>query len=272
MEDDNTMESGTIKETTQNRQIDGIKYCPDMCNVVLPSFIPVKFKPGFSGRLDQAEQMLISKQQYQVCVICKDGPRCTVTHQTKTGLAMQDGSPCAASTWTAHPEIVVTVPGLQPYSVETACKAHPEGGDIYTECEDSFTNDVTSLIEKWEGKGGEGGRVEEGEGGGQLERRKSSEFILKLNIFENVHEANIPTTFKSGYKTKSPTGQNSGSNISINAHNAKGSERNIFESDNYISRDRMRRHVQWTETKTNGKRVRDGEEMETCGTKKMRPN
>ena len=158
---------------------------------------PVKFKPGFSGRLDQAEQMLISKQQYQVCVICKDGPRCTVTHQTKTGLAMQDGSPCAASTWTAHPEFVVTVPGVQPYSVETAYKAHPEGGDTYTECEDSFsfTNDVTSLIEKWEGKGGEGGRVEEEEGGGRLERRKSSEFVLKLNIFENVQEAKIPTTF-----------------------------------------------------------------------------
>ena len=72
-----------------------------MSNVVLPSFIPVKFKPGFSGRIDQAEQMLISKKQYPVCIICKDGPRCTVTHQTKTGLALQDGSPCgAASTWT----------------------------------------------------------------------------------------------------------------------------------------------------------------------------
>jgi hypothetical protein len=139
MEDDNTMESGTIEETTQNRQIDGIKYCPDMSNVVLPSFIPVKIKPGFSGRLDQAEEMLIRKQQYQVCVICKDGPRCTVTHQTKTGLAMQDGSPCAASTWTAHPEIVVTVPGVQPYSVETACKAHPEGG--------TFTRSVRILLQ-----------------------------------------------------------------------------------------------------------------------------
>ena len=59
--------------------------------------------------------------------------------------------------------------------------------------------------------------------GGQLERRKSSEFVLKLNIFENVHEANIPTTFKSGYKTKSPTGQNSRNNI-FNAHNARGSD------------------------------------------------
>ena len=167
----------------------------------------------------------------------------------------------------------MTVPGVQPYSVETACKAHPEGGEIYTECEDSFTNNVTSLIEKWEGKGGEGGRVEEEEGGGRLERRKSSEFVLKLNIFENVDEAKIPTTFQSFYEKISPTGQNSRNNFYINAHNARGSERNILDkSDNYISRDRMGGQELLTETKTNTKRERADVEMETCGTKKMRPN
>jgi hypothetical protein len=96
---------------------------------------------------------------------------------------------------------------------------------------------------------------------------------LKLNIFENVQEAKIPTTFKSFYETISPTGQNSRNNISINAHNARGSERNISnKSDSYISRDKMRGQLLLTETKTNGKRVRDGVEMETCVTKKMRPN
>ena len=104
-------------------------------------------------------------------------------------------------------------------------------------------------------------------------RRKSSEFALKLNISENVHKAEIPTTFQSFDETISPTGQNSRNKICINAHNARGSERNILnKSDSYISRDRMGGQELLTETKTSRKRERVDVEMETCGTKKMRPN
>ena len=98
---------------------------------------------------------------------------------------------------------------------------------------------------------------------------------MKLNFFENVQEAKIPTTFKSCFEAISPTGQNSRNFININAHNVRGSERNISninKSDSYISRDRIRGQLLLTETKTNGKRVWDGVEMETCVTKKMRPN
>ena len=43
----------------------------------------------------------------------------------------------------------------------TASAAHPEGGDMITEYEESFDNGITNLIEKWEELGGGGSRVEE---------------------------------------------------------------------------------------------------------------
>ena len=58
--------------------------------------------------------------------------------------------------------------------------------------EESFNTNIQNLIVKWEGKGGEGGGVEGGEGGSNIGRRRSSEFIQKLQIFEHSHKTNDP--------------------------------------------------------------------------------
>ena len=52
---------------------------------------------------------------------------------------------------------MVTVPGIEQYNVETACEAHPEGGDSITKYEEVFGTNITNLIVKWEELGG-GGR------------------------------------------------------------------------------------------------------------------
>ena len=161
MEDGVTLEAGASKQTQLDWQTDGIKYCPGMGNVLLPSYFPVKYKPGYRGSRDQAEQLQLSQLQNPVCLTCKDGPRFEVTNLTKTGLELPDGSPCANSTRIKHPEIQVTVLSVQLYSLETACSAHPEGGEVSKKYEESFDTNITNLIEKWEELGGGGRRVEE---------------------------------------------------------------------------------------------------------------
>ena len=55
-----------------------------------------------------------------------------------------------------------------------------------------FNTNIQNLIVKWEEKGGEGGGVEGGEGGSNIGRRRSSDFIQKLNIFEQNQKTDDP--------------------------------------------------------------------------------
>ena len=68
MEDGVTLEAGASEQTQQAWQNDGIKYCPDMGNVLLPSYFPVKYKPGYSGSRDRAEELQLSELQKPVCL------------------------------------------------------------------------------------------------------------------------------------------------------------------------------------------------------------
>ena len=112
-----------------------------MGNIVLPSYVPVKYKAGYSGGIGRAEQIQVVRQQYQVCLSCKDGPRCIDTHLKKSGLEVEDGSPGASTARTAHRR---DRPGL----------AHPDGGGGSRSNEEEFNKNVTDLIEKWEEAGG----------------------------------------------------------------------------------------------------------------------
>ena len=68
--------------------------------------------------------------------------------------------------------------------------------------EENFNTNIQKLIVKWEEKGGEGGGVE---GGSNIGRRRSSDFIQKLNIFEQNQKTDDPrkisflTTIESYY-------------------------------------------------------------------------
>ena len=117
------METVTSMQTQKAWQVDGVRYCPDMRNIVLPSYFPIMYKPGYSGGGGRVEHIQLKKQQYQAFLSCKDGPRRTDTHLTKTGLEVQDGSPSEISTRTAHPAIQITVKSVQLYG---AVSAHPE--------------------------------------------------------------------------------------------------------------------------------------------------
>ena len=46
--------------------------------------------------------------------------------------------------------------------------------------EENFNTNIQNLIVKWEEKGGEGGGVEGGEGGSNIGRRRSSDFVFHL--------------------------------------------------------------------------------------------
>ena len=87
----------------QDDDCDGVKYCPDMGYIVLPSYVPVNYKAGYSGGIGRAEQIQMVRQQYQVCHSCKDGPRCTDIYLYKQVLEVEDGSPGASTARTAHP-------------------------------------------------------------------------------------------------------------------------------------------------------------------------
>ena len=109
---------------------------------------------------------------------------------------------------------------------------------------ESFNTNIQNLIVKWEGKGGEGGGVEGGEGGGNIRRRRSSEFIQKLNLFEENQKTIHPRK------------------ISF-----------LTASESYIlthSTDRMRGSALLTEGTTNRKRGRDSEMANPVEQKKLR--
>ena len=112
--------------------------------------------------------------------------------------------------------------------------------------EESFNTNIQNLIVKWEGKGGEGGGVEGGEGGSNIGRRRSSEFIQKLQIFEHSHKTNDPRNMS--FSTASES-----FNLSI-AH----------------STDRMRGSALLAEGTTNRKRGREYEMANPVETKKLR--
>ena len=88
--------------------------------------------------------------------------------------------------------------------------------------------------------------MEGGEGGSNIGRRRSSEFIQKLQIFEHSHKTNDPRNMS--FSTASES-----FNLSI-AH----------------STDRMRGSALLAGGTTNKKRGRDGEMANPGGTKKLR--
>ena len=114
---------------------------------------------------------------------------------------------------------------------------------------------------KWEELGGGGNSKEEEGGEGLIARRKSSDFIQRLSVFEGAHEADIPTNI--------PT-------LSFNStHISKSSEWNTNDckSDNInILSYRMRGGPLLAETRTNGKRGQDDGDWIACETKKQHPN
>ena len=95
--DDITLDVEFLKQTQLQEHIDGIHYCPDMRNIVLPSYVSAKYKPGFSGKKGQAEQEHghTIKLTDKVCQVCRNGPRCEFASWKKTEHTILDGSPCA---------------------------------------------------------------------------------------------------------------------------------------------------------------------------------
>ena len=102
-----TLDMDTLKQTQQKEHIDGIHYCPDMSNFVLPSYVSINYKPGFSGSKGQAEQKLIHTNKLKdiVCEVCRNGPRCefvVACWRKRSNHTIWDGSPCAAGTRTTQ--------------------------------------------------------------------------------------------------------------------------------------------------------------------------
>ena len=71
-EDGINLETVTSMQTQQAWQVDGVRYCPDMSNIVLPSYFPVIYKPGYRGGGGRVEQIQLKKQQYQVVRMVPD--------------------------------------------------------------------------------------------------------------------------------------------------------------------------------------------------------
>ena len=142
MEDEGTLEAGASWQTWLNG---GTKYCPDMDNILLPSYFPANYKPGHSG--DRAEQWPLRTLNQTVCLICRNGPRCEVTHKTKTGLDGMDYNLCANNPSEAH-NIQITVSSVQLYSQEGRVLAHSYGKEE-SQCHESFNNNICDLIEIW---------------------------------------------------------------------------------------------------------------------------
>ena len=97
-----------------------------MGHVLLPSYSPVNYKPGYSGSRDRAEQLQLSELAKPVCVTCWDGPRCKLSRLTNTGLKVLDGSMCASSTRMEHSAIQVTVSSVHMYSDDNLSSAHSD--------------------------------------------------------------------------------------------------------------------------------------------------
>ena len=247
--------------------IDGVKYCPNMASIVLPSYVPSSDKAGYSGGIDQAEQIQVqlNRQQYSVCTSCKDGPRCADIYSYKPVLEVEVGSPCANTTRTAHTAIQISVSSVPLYSKNNPDLAHTDGGECSRDIiREEFNTNVSGLIEKWEETGGGGSKLEVEEGGSNFARRKSSEFQARQAIFEKCQEARDPNLSLSNIPKYSPSYQNA----NIERRN------NFIESDSfisYISHTEVRGQSPLAETRANRKRGREWESY-SCGTKKRRPN
>ena len=93
-EDEVALDAEVMKQTQLKWQADGVNYCPDMGNNILPSYIPAYYKQGISGERSQAEHLQASKLKDKVCKTCRDGPRCKVDNWNKTGRTISDGNQC----------------------------------------------------------------------------------------------------------------------------------------------------------------------------------
>ena len=188
---------------------DGVKYWPDMGNIVLPSYVPSTNKVGYSGGIGRAEQSQVARQQYSVCTGCKDGPRCTDIYSYKPVLEVEVGSPCANTTRTAHTAIQISVSSVPLYSKNNPSLAHTDGGEGSRDMiEGEFNTNVSDLIEKWDEAGGGVSKLEVEEGGRNFARRTSSEFQARQAIFKKCQEAEDPNLSSFNFSKYSPSFQN----------------------------------------------------------------
>ena len=98
-----------------------------MGNIILPSYIPAYYKPGFSRERGQTEHLQASKLTDKVCKTFTDGPRYTVDNWNKTGRTIMDGSPCAISARTKQEDVKLTVSSVQLYDSEPVSLAYNKG-------------------------------------------------------------------------------------------------------------------------------------------------
>ena len=122
---------------------------------------------------------------------------------------------------------------------------------------EEFKTNIHGLIVKGEELGGEGSRKEGGGGGSVLSRRKSSDFIHKLSLFENIQEAEDPRSV-----------QTSSFTFSNLTHSNSVSE----NKSNTLQSHRIRGGTLLAERRTNEKRGQADGEDSTCVTKKQRLN
>ena len=176
-----------------------------------------------------------------------------------------DGSLCAASTRTPQEDIiyVMTILSIKLHQTSSSSLARAKGvvevKDIEYEYvygkKESFNTNIQNLIVKWEERGGEGGGVEGGEGGSTIGRRRSSEFLQKLNSFEQNQKIENPNP----------------NIISFSNINWTHSNNIVSDSESIsYSTHRMRGGSLLAEGTTNGKRERDDEMDNPSGTKKLR--
>ena len=93
-----TLDVYALNQTQLKEHIDGRHYCRDMSNFVLPSYVSINHKPGFSRSKGQSEQKLIhtNKLKDKVCEICSNGLRSEFAGwKKKYEHTIFDGSPCA---------------------------------------------------------------------------------------------------------------------------------------------------------------------------------
>jgi hypothetical protein len=180
--------TGTYLRTQQEDIVQGIKYCPGVDNFILPVYRPVKYKPGFSGNRDLAEQKHFSQLCKKVCASCKDGPRCKYSNVKEIYSARSIATPSAIGDMVAHIDCVKTVPTVQMYRAGETDLAQSKGDTHKL----SVSSNITTLIEKWEGKGGLKAGCK-GEEGGSSSRRVSQEFEKTRNIYERGSQSFNPT-------------------------------------------------------------------------------
>ena len=113
------------------------------------------FKPGFSGKKSQAEQVQTCILNDKTCTVCRDRLRCKIGTVKKAGHKILDGSPCAASTRVAPKDILHTVPTVQLHIEKLEVLAQAKEGvkdidfvDVYGKREGFNTSGIHGLIVK----------------------------------------------------------------------------------------------------------------------------